>query len=171
MIKVLLPYLLQIAASKLYEEMITASRTNDSDNMRVYADRIIADYKSSTYATFATLMLAKLAAEANDFETAETHLRWVMDNNSQPELEHIARLRLANVLIASGKLDQAGNLLNISKPGEFAARYDELRGDIFVKQGKTEEARQAYQLALTNSVATEDAQSILQMKLEDLGRS
>ena len=159
------------AASKLYEEMITASRTNDSDNMRVYADRIIADYKSSTYATFATLMLAKLAAEANDFETAETHLRWVMDNNSQPELEHIARLRLANVLIASGKLDQAGNLLNISKPGEFAARYDELRGDIFVKQGKTEEARQAYQLALTNSVATEDAQSILQMKLEDLGRS
>ena len=159
------------AASKLYEEMVTASRNNDRDNIRVYANRIITDYKSSTYGVFATLMLAKLAAEANDLKTAETHLRWVLDNNSQPELEHIARLRLANVLIAEGKLDQADKLLNVSKPGKFAARYDELRGDIFVKQGKTEEARQAYQQALINTVATEDAQSILQMKLEDLGRS
>ena len=159
------------AASTLYEQMLSASRANDKANIRVYADRIITDYQSTTYAVFAKLMLAKLAAEANDLATAETELRWVLDNNSQNEIGHIARLRLARVLIASNKLDEASKLLSISDKGKFAARYDELRGDIFVKQGKKDEAKQAYEKALTNSIATEDAQSVLQMKLDDLGRS
>ena len=159
------------AASTLYEQMLAASRSNDSENIRVYADRIVADYESTTYATFAKLMLAKLAAESGDLTTAEAELRWVLNNNEQDELDHIARLRLASVLIASDKLDKATNLLNISNKGTFAARYNELQGDIYVKQGKIDEARQAYEKALINTVATEDAQSILQMKLDDLGRS
>ena len=158
------------AASTLYEQMIVASRESDTDNVHVYAKRIIADYKSSTYAVFARLMLAKLAAEAGDLEKAETNLRWVLENNSQTEFEHIARLRLVRVLIVEDKLDIAANTLNMSKPGEFVARYEELRGDIFVKQGKTEEAKQAYQKALANSITIEDAQSVLQIKLDDLGR-
>ena len=95
----------------------------------------------------------------------------ILDNNSQPELGHITRLRLASVLIGGGKLDEASKLLNTSEPGKFVARYDELRGDIFVKQGNTKAAKEAYEKALINTVATGDAQSILQMKLEDLGRS
>jgi predicted negative regulator of RcsB-dependent stress response len=158
------------AASTLYEQMIVASRKDDNENVGVYANRIIADYKSSTYAVFATLMLAKLAAESGDLEKAETHLHWVLDNNSQAEFEHIARLRLARVLIAGDKLDLAANTLVVSNPGEFVAHYEELRGDIFVKQGKTEQAKQAYQKALANTLATEGAQSVLQMKLDNLGR-
>lgn len=158
------------AASILYEQMLVASRESDTENIRVYANRIITDYKSGTYAIFATLMLAKLTAESGNLEQAETHLRWVLENNSRSEFEHIARLRLARVLISGDKLDHAANTLNVSNPGEFNARYEELRGDIFVKQGKTEEARQAYQKSLANSVATEGAQSVLQMKLDDLGR-
>ncbi len=157
------------AASTLYEQMLVSSRENDRENIHIYADRIIADYNSSTYAVFATFMLAKLAAESGDLEKAEIHLRWVLENNSQTEFGHIARLRLVRVLIANDKLDLATNMLNINKPGEFVARYEELRGDIFVKQGKTKEAQQAYQKALTNIVATAGAQSVLQMKLDDLG--
>ncbi len=158
------------AASTLYEQMLVASRENDTENVRVYANRVLEDYKSSSYAIFATLMLAKLAAESGDLEQAETNLRWILDNNSQEEFNHVARLRLARVLIADDKLDQATKTLDISKTGEFSARYEELRGDIFVKQNKTEEARQAYQKALVNSAAAESGQSILQMKLDDLGR-
>ena len=159
------------AASTLYEQMLSASRTNDKENIRIYADRIITDYQSTTYALFAKLMLAKLAAEANDLTVAEQELRWVLNNNSQVELEHIARLRLVRVLIAGNKLDEANKLISITDTGKFTARYDELRGDILVKQGKKDEAKQAYEKALSNSIATEDAQSVLQMKLEDLGRS
>lgn len=158
------------AASTLYEQMLLASRENDTENVRVYADRVITDYKSSTYAVFATLMLAKLAAESGDLDKAESHLNWVLDNNSQEEIEHIARLRLARILISSEKLDLAMKTLSVSKPGEFIARYEELRGDILVKQGKNEEAQQAYTKALANSVATEGAKNVLQMKLDNLGR-
>jgi predicted negative regulator of RcsB-dependent stress response len=158
------------AASLLYEQMIIASREDDNENIGIYANRIIEDYKSSAYATFATLMLAKLAAEANNLDEAETHLRWVMNNSSEDGFKHVARLRLSRVLIASDKLDEAMKTLNISNTGDFSARYDELRGDIYVKQNKIEDARQAYQKALANSATPEGGQSILQMKLDDLGR-
>ena len=158
------------AASTLYEQMLIASRANDSENVNVYAKRILEDYESSSYAIFATLMLAKLSAEAGDLDQAETHLNWVLKNTSQEEFKHIARLRLARVLISADKLDVASKTLNINNTGDFSPRYEELRGDIFVKQDKTEEARQAYQKALANSAAAEGGQSVLQMKLDDLGR-
>ncbi len=158
-------------ASILYEQMIVAARTNDDENVLVYANRIVNDYKSSSYAVFASLMLAKVAAEAGELEQAETHLRWVLKNNSQTEFEHIARLRLARVLIAGDKLGLATETLNVSEPGDFVARYNELRGDIYVKQGKSDEAIKAYEKSLANTKGSGDAQSILQMKLDDLGRS
>ena len=157
-------------ASLLYEQMIVAARKNDAENSRVYAERIINEYESGTYAVFAKLMLAKLAAEQNDLEQAETQLLWVLNHNKQQEIEHIANLRLARVYIAADKLDKAQALLNTDKPGEFVARYEELRGDLLVKQGELEAAREAYQKALFNTVATEEAQSILEMKLDNLGR-
>ena len=158
------------AASILYQQMLVASRSNDSENVGVYANRIIEGYESSSYATFAKLMLAKLAAETNDLDLAETHLRWVLDNNSQAEYKHVARLRLARVLIAADKLDMATKTLDVSEAGKFFARYEELRGDIFVKQEKLTEARLAYQKALANTTVAEAEQSILQMKLDDIGR-
>ena len=159
------------AASVLYEQMVGAAREDDDENSRIYANRIIDEHKSGTYAVFAKLMLAKLAADAGELDQAETHLRWAMDNNAQDELEHIARLRLARVLIAADKLDSAAKTLDVSKPGEFVARYEELRGDIFVKQGKPEEAQAAYEKSLLNSQLPDDGESVLQMKLNNLGSS
>jgi predicted negative regulator of RcsB-dependent stress response len=74
-------------------------------------------------------------------------------------------------LIAEDKLDDAEKTLNISNTGAFIARYEELRGDIYAKQGKAEEARQAYEKSLVNTQASAEAQAVLQMKLENLGRS
>jgi predicted negative regulator of RcsB-dependent stress response len=159
------------AASTLYEQMIVAARQNDNENISVYANRIIDGYKSSTYSVFAAMMLAKVAAEAGELDQAEAHLRWVLDNNSQAELEHIARLRLTRIFIAADKLELAAETLNVSKPGEFVARYEELRGDIYAKQGKSEEAQLAYEKSLANTQASEEARSVLQMKLDNLGRS
>ncbi len=157
------------AASILYEQMLEASRKDDSENTRIYADRIISDYGSTAYASFANLMLAKLSAESSNFENAEDHLRRVIENSSQPEIEHVARLRLARVLIAGNKLELALETLNDSEPGKFIAQYEELHGDIYLKQGKNKEAQQAYINALTDTAITEEAQSILQMKLDNIG--
>ena len=158
------------AASTLYQQMITASQEDDHENIRVYADRIIADHESTLYANFAGLMLAKLAAEESDLSQAETHLRWVLANNNQTEIKHITRLRLINILLADDRIDQALDIVNVSDKGKFVGRYEELRGDIFVKQGKLQEAQQAYEIALLNATAGSETQSLLQLKLDALGR-
>lgn len=160
------------AASTLYEQMVAASRKDDADDTRVYAERILADYDATTYAVFAALMLAKLSANANDLSTAETQLRWVLNNNSQAGINHIATLRLARILTATNQYDAALKLLDTNSAGRFITRYEELRGDIFRRQGKNEEARQAYERALANSgdADTDNAESTLQMKLDELGK-
>ena len=158
------------SASVLYEQMITASRNNDLNNARVFADRVINEFADSSYAIYARLMLTRLAAEENDLNAAEAELRTVLKNSELPELQHIVRLRLARILIAAEKLDDARQLLN-SDSGQFTARYEELRGDIFVRESNIDAAREAYQKALLNNLAVDDNQSILKMKLDDLGRS
>ncbi len=157
------------AASILYEQLLLASRKNDTSNMRNLADSIITDYESSIYAIFSKLMLAKIDSESGNLENAEVHLKSILDNKLRDEFKHIARLRLARVLIANNKLESAEKILSEIKSNQFIAHYEELRGDILVKQGKTKEAAQAYKNSLANSAKTEEAQLILQMKLDDLG--
>ena len=158
------------AASILYEQLLLASRENDTENMRALSDDIIRNYNSSTYAIFSKLMLAKLESESNNLENAEKHLQSILDNKNN-DFEHVVTMRLVRVLIANNKLDKAKKLITGVKPGQFKSHYEELRGDILVKQGNFKEAARAYQNALINSLNTEDSQSILQMKLDDLGRS
>ena len=158
------------AASTLYQQMINASRNGERDDIKVYADRIIADHATSAYGLFAGLMLARLAAEAGDLAGAETHLNRVLADNNEAGIEHIARLRLARVLIARERLDEALRHLNVDDRASFAARYEELKGDIFVKQGKKQEAQAAYQAALAEIDMTSELQAVLELKLDELGR-
>ena len=157
------------SASVLYEQMIIASRNNDLDNAKVFANRVINEFTNSSYAIYARLMLTRLAAEENDLNAAEAELRTVLKNSQLPELRHIAKLRLARILITAEKLDDARQLLN-SDSDQFTAHYEELRGDIFVLEGNVDAAREAYQKALLSNLAVGDNQSILEIKMDDLGR-
>ena len=157
-------------ASSLYEQMILSARKNDSENSRVYADRILADHQSSIYGVFAKLMLAKLAAESDELDQAADHLQWVIANSDQEQITHIATLRLARVFIDQEKLDSANSLLNSAEQNNFVAQYEELKGDVYLKQGNLDAAKQAYQKALLNTVASDESQSVIEMKLDNLGQ-
>ena len=143
---------------------------NDTDNIRTLANSIITNYESSTYSVFSKLMLAKIESESGNLENAEIHLNSILDNNLRDEFKHIARLRLIRVLIANNKLESAEKILSKIKSNKFFSHYEELRGDILVKKDRIKEAEQAYKNALTASEKTEEAQLILQMKLDDLGK-
>ena len=156
------------AASMLYEQLLVASRKNDADNMRRFANSIIADYGSSTYAVFSKLMLAKIESEQSNFENAEAYLSSILDNNLRDEFKHIVRLRLVRVLIANNKLESAEKILENIDANQFISHYEELRGDIFAKQGKIKKAEQAYHSALNDEINAGEARVILQMKLDDL---
>ncbi len=155
------------AASVHYAELRAAAERKDAQAIEESA-RILQDsYASTPYATLAALELAKLEAQAGDLKAAAEQLRWAIDNSSQEVVRTLANIRLARVLTAQGKHDEALAILS----GEYAAAYtsliEEIRGDALAAKGQIDEARQAYDRAIL--FATGDVE-YLRMKRADLGR-
>ncbi len=92
------------AASILYEQLLVASRKNDTNNIRSIANNIIADYKSSTYAIFSKLMLAKLESESGDLENAEVYLYSILDNVSREAISISYTLKIPDSSLLTSKL-------------------------------------------------------------------
>jgi predicted negative regulator of RcsB-dependent stress response len=92
-----------------------------------------------------------------------------LDNAKQEEIKLIARLRLARVVHAEGKDDEALQLLSIADAGKFAPAYDELKGDIYVAKGDPKQAKTHYDLALQGLEPTSRARRYIEMKRDDLG--
>lgn len=158
-------------ASDLYEQMATDVREengNDTD-IEAIADQLTQDYNSTPYSTFSSLLQAREAVENDDIESAKTHLQWVLDNTNNDEFKHLARLRLSRLLLIEGDKDAALSLLEKGDPGKFASSYHELRGDILLQQGDAKAAEDAYTQALATQNSIRGNQSVVQMKLDDLG--
>ncbi|MDJ0881918.1 MAG: tetratricopeptide repeat protein [Gammaproteobacteria bacterium] len=157
-------------ASAQFSEMVAALDQRQHDSAIEHANIILDEYGSTAYADLARLSLAKAYVEAGEFNQAGQQLEMIVDGNSEAAIKLIARQRLAAVLLQQGKLEQALSTVNIEYPSEFAAVFEELKGDILVAQGKNEQAIEAYQKARLAQPAVPNAQ-FLQQKLEDLGRN
>lgn len=126
---------------------------------------LIAKHAGSIYAAMTSLSLAKLAVEQQDLDGAAAHLRAAMGQSDLPELAQVARLRLARVESAQGKVDAA--LVTLAAGGKDAAS-DELRGDLLLAQDKRAEARSAYLSALEGYSSVVDKRELVQLKLDEL---
>lgn len=119
------------------------------------------------YTQYARLMVARVAVQENRLEDAALILRTVVDKPANHILEELSRQRLARILAATGKTEEALALLNGKAPEAFQSSRDELRGDLLVQLGRTADARQAYEQARDN-LADSSAAGSLMMKLDDL---
>jgi predicted negative regulator of RcsB-dependent stress response len=156
-------------ASDLYEQMTTDIREEQGADITEIAGQLHQDYKSTPYSTFSSLLQAREAVEKDDIHSAKLHLQRVLDNTNNDEFRHIARLRLSRLLLSEGDKDAALSLLEKADPGKFASSYHELRGDILLQQGDSKAAQDAYTLALATQNSIRGNQSVVQMKLDDLG--
>jgi predicted negative regulator of RcsB-dependent stress response len=138
-----------LAAAQLFDQMTGALERNDRAGAERIAGEITGQFASSPYADQAELALARLAIDDGRLPAAEAELRHVVDTTQDHELAKIARLRLARVLIAEGKPDQALALLGEPKRGSaFESLYDEARGDALFAKHDRAGAIAAYQRAL-----------------------
>lgn len=156
-------------ASALFGSLQQAMGQGDAQKVRTVAGELTEKFAGTAYAPMGTLMAAKLSFEAGDNKTARTQLSWVV-SHAKAELRDVARLRLAAVMLDEQAYDEAlKELANAPLPA-FAAAYAELKGDVLAAQGKTAEARTAYQSALD---AAKDAPApgtqLLRQKLDALG--
>lgn len=132
------------------------------------ADTLKTDFADSDYARYAAMMQARLLVAQQDLAGAEAELRWVLDSDPEPALAQVGQLRLARLLYAQGKADEALALIGAADPGAFGGAYEELRGDILQSQGDIDGAREAYGNSLELSAAGMANAPLVQMKLESL---
>ena len=118
-------------------------------------DLLRNDFPDSIYARFGALLLASVYVEQENYSQAQVELQWVLDNqelgfmkSAEQEVFLIARVRLARVLIAQERAQEALNLLAEVDPGTMAATYAEVQGDAYAQLGQVEQARAAYERAI-----------------------
>lgn len=159
------------AAVVLFEQLQRAERASDHKKLRDIAGQIIDSYGSTPYAVLAGLAAAKSAFDTGDLAAAKTRLQWVMDKAGEEEARDVARLRLARILFDEKDLPGALKLLEAKHGDSFTGLYAGLKGDVLSAQGKRQEARSAYQLALEKSDAASPLRQITQLKLDALGET
>jgi predicted negative regulator of RcsB-dependent stress response len=129
---------------------------------------LIAKHPGSFYASQAALIAAKAAFEAGNLAEARKQLEWVMDKGVE-EHRGIARMRLAAVLLEEKKHDEALKILDGNKDEGFVALTADLRGDVMLAQGRLDEARAAYKLAIEKAGPRNPVKGIAETKLNALG--
>ena len=171
----------EAAASALYQNLFEIHQKLEQqgdDENRATANHLTEQLKeehgNSAYARYAAMFKAKRDAEQGEFTVAESELNWALSKTSggllsekDLPLQDLLQLRLAKVLLAQKKLDEAELALSKVSSKEFKVLALELHGDISLANGDVEKARENYQAALDGLGAT-GAAEILRIKIDNL---
>ena len=156
------------SASAVYMQLETDLDGKNTAAVETAATRLIKDFAGTPYAGKAALILAQQKYAANDVAGARAQLEWALDNAKEPALRHVARLRLARVLLAHNEVEAAARLLEVKDRGGYVAYYEELKGDVLHRQGKSDEARAAYAAARAALPANAAYARVLDMKRDGI---
>lgn len=148
-------------ASALFQKANTAT----TDKVAAL-NAVVAEYGSTPYAALAALASA---AETSQTDPAATiaSLKSALDATDK-NVSDIATLRLARVYIAEGKLSEAESLLDTKLAVAYTSLIEELKGDLFVAKKDLDNARKAYDKAISSAENT--SVQYLQMKRDNLGK-
>jgi len=154
--------------SNAYESvLVILKEQNDSEKFIAEASTFNLAHSDTIYSNLLSFQLAKLAVDANDLDTAGQHLRDILNSPQHSTIEHIARIRLARLLLSQDDADQALALIADAVDDGYRSLYEMLRGDIWLAKGDRNRARQAYEAA--QSEGTDGpANPNLEMLLTDL---
>ncbi len=150
------------------EEALTEEQLATLDHV---VSTLKQEYDDTPYAGYAALFSARQSVEAGDLAAAKDMLQWVVDQKESRDIDVVARIRLARVLLASEGDNAAAALKvleGIKKPGGYKASVEAARGDVLLALGRNDEARTAYQAALDEARVNGEQRPVVQMKLDNL---
>ncbi len=157
-------------ASASYVTFMQSVRAGQLEQAEAGMATLAAEFGRSPYADQGRLAMARLYLDRGNADKAAEHLRQVAESATSEEFRHIARLRLARVLIFQEKYDEA--LKALASPGSsaFAPAFHDIRGDVYYAIGRQAEARSEYEQALNSEVQGQVIdRTYVQAKLDDLG--
>ncbi len=129
------------------------------------------DYADSQYAAFATLFLAQQQVQDNQLSAARASLEWVLMHKPAAEVQTMASVRLARVLLSQSSENgqQALDILTKLSAGKsYEATVESAKGDAYLALGDRKQAEVAYQKAVDAAQDNGLNRPLLQLKLDDL---
>ncbi|MDH0731205.1 tetratricopeptide repeat protein [Pseudomonas sichuanensis] len=160
-------------ASALYQALLETSLTPsgqpDASKVAELSGKLKSEFGGSAYAQYGSLFVAKVAVDSGKLDDAAAELKAVLDKPADATLGEIARQRLARVLAAQDKADEALKLLDGDADKAFLASREELKGDLLLQLGRADDAHGAYEKAKA-ALSDDAAIGGLQLKLDDLAK-
>jgi len=155
-------------AAQLYQQAQIAQASGKTDVAAQLTDQLMKDYAKSPFAVFAVSDRAKQQVEAKQLDKAEVSLEWAESHATEPALKSLTQLRKAQVEMAADNGKAALATLDKIPADSYQGLAQELRGDVLVKLGRPDEARKAYQAAMSALGEEAPQRGALQMKIDDL---
>lgn len=155
-------------AALAYEQLRGAANAKDLAKVKETAGVVFEQFGGTIYGPMAALIAAKAYAESDDLKGSKAALQWVIDKSGDDEFRQVARVRLAGVLLDEKQYDEALKLVTGIDSGRYAGAFADRRGDILLAQGKRDEAKAAFKLALEKYEGTSPMKRLVQIKLDGL---
>ncbi|HSC83285.1 MAG TPA: YfgM family protein [Pseudomonas sp.] len=160
-------------ASVVYQQLLETSLSPnglpDAGKVAELAGKLKSEFAGTHYAQYGSLFVAKVAVESGKLDDAAAELKPLLDKPVDVTVGELARQRLARVLAAQGKVEDGLKLLDGAVDKVWLASREELKGDLLVQLGRSDEAHAAY-LKAKEALAEDAAVGGLQMKLDDLAK-
>lgn len=157
-----------LEASTLYQDLLV-TETTDLKSVTEKTAALTKDYAGTPYAGRAALYAAKLQYQAKDTDAATEQLQWAIDHAQEKAISAMARFESASLFVEAKEYDKALSLLDANKSAGFEGLFWDLKGDILAAQGKSKEAKAAYERALTKLNTAGKYRLITEQKLAALG--
>ena len=142
------------------------SYSADSSNIGAY-DKLIEDHSSSSYSEQATLLMAKYLFDAGNYSLALNAIEPLINSESSI-IASTAALRVASIQLQLGQHDKALSTLIVDAEDGFSGLIYNLKGDVYLDLGNSDEAKKYYGLAIENITENSSLIQLIQIKLDDL---
>ena len=156
-------------AAALYDEIERVVRSGDIQKSERAFSEMKDRFASTVYTQHAGLLVAKAAWEAGKVDVAKSTLTWLAEKSTDKGLASIAKLRLSSILVETKALDEALKVLDSGITDEFQALVADRKGDIYVLQGKKQDAKPYYLKAYKAFDERTEYRRLVEVKLGALG--
>lgn len=157
-----------VEASELFQNLVQLDATKIGE-IKTQSAKLMESYSGTPYAGRAAVFAAKSNYAVKDGKSAKAQLEWAISNAKESSVKAIASLELASILLEEKNYDGAQKVLSAEMDKGYDGLKQGLQGDVYLAQGKQDEAKKAYTSALENLDAEGRMHQYTQQKLESLG--
>jgi len=156
-------------ASMLFDSAVQAASMNDLKTAKAATAQIMENHVRSAYSAPAAWLAGRINYESGDSKSARAQYEFALEHARDEGVRQMARLRLAALHFEEKDLPGAMKLMEAPFDPAFQGLAEQLKGDLFVAQGKPVEARAAYKSALEKLGEKSSLKPLVEIRLDGLG--